>query len=696
MKRFNLPTAALTLALTLAACGQGGDHTAPTVGTVITSAQSGQTATLTVAATDNTGVKKIAYTVKNSSGTTVAAASIDVTGPGPYALTLPALEPGTYTVTIIATDAFNNASAPKQHTVTVTDKTAPVMPSLSGSTTQIGQVVTAHVHATDNTSITKIAYTIRDTTGAVVESGQQGVSGAAPYALVLPALNPGTYTVTVTAYDDGNNASPEFSFPVTVGDQTAPSAPSATGSVTQNQQVLTLGVTAADNAGISKFAYTIANASGTVTSGEQGVTGAAPYALVLPALNAGTYTVTVTAYDASNNASASTTFTVTVNDQTAPTVTNLTPSAGTVSGTTNNPATVTLTATATDAGGGSVARVDFYDASNNQLVGSDANPAGGWTTTVTYDTAQSAADRSYYAVAVDDATTPNPSAQSAQATVNVTVLTSTPPTITANPERVANSAGWYNADVTVSFSCVDATFGIASCTAPITVSVEGAAQPLTGTATNNDGSSSTASFSVSLDKTLPTLTLAGTATASSASYTATGSAADALSGVAYATYSLRQGSSTVISATTVTPEANGTLNMPLTGLSNGTYTLHVTLTDNAGNTTTTDTQTITVDIDAVLPSLTALKAVKEQGKYTVTADISDNRAVTRVVLLHTASSGTQFTYDATAHLNSSTGKFVFPNEAFTQSTVNVNDGIIVRAFDAAGNMREANTVIVNK
>jgi hypothetical protein len=62
----------------------------------------------------------------------------------------------------------------------------------------------------------------------------------------------------------------------------------------------------------------------------------------------------------------------------------------------------------------------------------------------------------------------------------------TPPTITGSASPAANANGWNNKAVTVSFTCNDATSGIATCTAPQTLG-EGANQAVSGTATDKAG-----------------------------------------------------------------------------------------------------------------------------------------------------------------------------------------------------------------
>jgi hypothetical protein len=80
----------------------------------------------------------------------------------------------------------------------------------------------------------------------------------------------------------------------------------------------------------------------------------------------------------------------------------------------------------------------------------------------------------------------------------------TAPTATSSTDRPANAAGWYNAPVTVSLSCTDLLSGVASCPAAQTLSSDGKAQTVSGTATDNAGNSGTVtSDPVNIDQTPP-------------------------------------------------------------------------------------------------------------------------------------------------------------------------------------------------
>jgi hypothetical protein len=81
-----------------------------------------------------------------------------------------------------------------------------------------------------------------------------------------------------------------------------------------------------------------------------------------------------------------------------------------------------------------------------------------------------------------------------------------PPEIIANISPQPNTAGWNNSDVTVSFECYDDKSGIQLCPGPVIVDTEGAGQVITGTAVDNAGNSASASVTLNIDKTPPTIT----------------------------------------------------------------------------------------------------------------------------------------------------------------------------------------------
>ena len=99
---------------------------------------------------------------------------------------------------------------------------------------------------------------------------------------------------------------------------------------------------------------------------------------------------------------------------------------------------------------------------------------------------------------------------SASATVSGINLDKSDPTVTFEVSPAANGYGWHNANATVTFKGSDVLSGIDNCTAAVTVSTEGASQPVPGTCTDNAGNASTATPTVSLDRTAPTISGAPT------------------------------------------------------------------------------------------------------------------------------------------------------------------------------------------
>ncbi|MGB8989446.1 MAG: Ig-like domain-containing protein [Candidatus Sulfotelmatobacter sp.] len=95
---------------------------------------------------------------------------------------------------------------------------------------------------------------------------------------------------------------------------------------------------------------------------------------------------------------------------------------------------------------------------------------------------------------------------SATASLTLAFVPNNPPLITATATPSPNTTGWNNSPVTVTFSCSGGTGGIATCSAPVTVSTEGANQVVTGTAVDQSGHTATASANLNIDLSPPTVT----------------------------------------------------------------------------------------------------------------------------------------------------------------------------------------------
>ena len=227
---------------------------------------------------------------------------------------------GITTVTATAHDAAGNV-ATKTFTVTVTDSVKPVL-SLPANitleaTSASGAAATFSASATDNV----------DGSVAVTLSNASGSN----FAL-------GTTTVTATATDrSGNTAT--GSFTVTVRDTVAP--------VVTTPANITAEATSAAGATVN-FAASVFDVGGATLSYSKAPGSVFPL---------GTTTVTVTATDAAGNTSVAKMFTVTVRDTTKPVFTALSTNAPTLWPPNHKMVAVTVSGTATDAGGAVTYRI---------------------------------------------------------------------------------------------------------------------------------------------------------------------------------------------------------------------------------------------------------------------------------------------------------------------------------------------------
>lgn len=254
--------------------------------------------------------------------------------------------------------------------------------------------------------------------------------------------------------------------------------------------------------------------------------------------------------------------------------------------------TVTYTCSATSAGGSSgPVSVSIKRDASKPSIGHTLSPAlpnaNGWykqDVTVTFtcsdgtsgiqsctpaSTLGEGGEQSVTGTAVDNA------GNSQTDTVSGINIDKTAPTIghTLSPST-PNANGWFNTDVTVSFSCEDALSGVTSCTVDgvsgnAKVLGEGANQSVTGTATDAaDNTTSDTASGIYIDKTGPSVSLVGGPADGGTYYfgfvpaAPTCSASDALSGL--------DGSCSVSGYSTAV----------------GTHTVTASATDKAGNTAT--------------------------------------------------------------------------------------------------------------
>lgn len=198
------------------------------------------------------------------------------------------------------------------------------------------------------------------------------------------------------------------------------------------------------------------------------------------------------------------------------------------------------------------------------------------------------------------------SAPGSSLSIEVIGIDNDPPTIAAAITPAPNSAGWNNSNVTVSFTCSDATSGVASCPSPVIVSSEGAGEVITGTAFDRAGNSASQSVTISLDKTPPSITASGTPSPNAAKWnnsdvTVGFQCSDSLSGIASCS-----------PPRVVTTEGSN-------------QTISGTATDIAGNSAQA---TVTLNVDKTPPSIAitspAENAVLNPGITNLTGTVADS------------------------------------------------------------------------
>ena len=172
----------------------------------------------------------------------------------------------------------------------------------------------------------------------------------------------------------------------------------------------------------------------------------------------------------------------------------------------------------------------------------------------------------------------------ATATANVN-LEQARPTISASVSPAANSAGWNNTNVTVTFTCTKSVSAIASCSPQQTVSTQGVGQIITGTVLDQAGNQATTSVTLNIDETPPSITQF--TAPSQLSPGQGGSATVTVSDIAAVAGVVFQLNGTAI-GTALTPPYTVTVTAPSNATSGSTLTLTAVVTDVAGNATSSN------------------------------------------------------------------------------------------------------------
>jgi hypothetical protein len=196
-----------------------------------------------------------------------------------------------------------------------------------------------------------------------------------------------------------------------------------------------------------------------------------------------------------------------------------------------------------------------------------------------------------------------------------------------------NARGWNNSDVTVSFTCSDATSGMATCSPSVTLSTPGAAQVVNGVARDRAGNVATAFATVSIDKAPPVIqvTTPAPTAGNSGDVTISGSVTDDLSSVATVTCG---GTAAVLSGAQFTCTAH---------VPSGTNLVTIAAIDGAGN---SSSMSLTVG-SAAAPVLSLVEPVNltfvNISPITVRGTCSDPAASVQVNGIAATRNGGSFT-----------------------------------------------------
>jgi len=250
------------------------------------------------------------------------------------------------------------------------------------------------------------------------------------------------------------------------------------------------------------------------------------------------------------------------------------------------------------------------------------------------------------------------------------------PTITATVEPPANTAGWNNSDVTVSFTCTDHLSGIESCTDPITVTTEGSGQVVSGTAVDLAGNTATVDVALNIDKTPPILSISVGAVVNDPTPQISGDFSDSGSGVDVSQLVIRLDGFDVTAQANVT--ASGFTFTPTIPLSEGSHTVSVIILDLATNLASASS---IFTVDFTPPAITNLAPadgdIVTTATLQISADFSDNLSGINLSSVQILVDGV----DQTAEANITASGFTLQVAAFSADSHSVS----ISVSDIAGN-----------
>ncbi|WP_147445693.1 Ig-like domain-containing protein [Corallococcus aberystwythensis] len=560
------------------------------------------------------------------------------------------LSPGTYTLQVRAVDSSGNVDpTPATYTWTVvsTNPTVSVTTPASGSTVTNPTNVVVSGTAANATTVT---FTLGGQSyGPVAVTG-----GNWTYTVPGPLAN-GSQTVSAVSTNGTTNSTPATSTFTVAGPTVAVTTP-ANGSTVTNPTNVVVSGTAAN-------ATTVTFTLGGQSYGPVAVTGGNwTYTVPGPLAN-GPYTVSAVSTNGTTNSTpATSTFTVA-----GPTVAVTTPANGS---TVTNPTNVVVSGTAANA-----TTVTFT--LGGQSYGPIAVTGGNWTFTVPGPLANGP-----YTVS---AVSTNGTTDSTPATSTFTVAVSTPTVAISTP---ANGSTVPNPNVTVTGTATNAT--------SVTVRFQGTDYPatlsggnwtvalpgpladdtytVTAVSTNSSGTNSTTATSTfTVDQTPPTVAISTPldgSTLNTPNVTVTGTS----TGASFVTLVFNGASHGPFSVDPSTGNWSYALPGPL---ADGSYTVTATATDAAGNTSTPDEISFTVDLTAPTVAISTPPDGAIIGTSTVTVTGTSTGA-TSVTLTYSgteygpavvdASGNWSYTLPVSLPLGSNTVTAVSTDAAGNQST----------------------------